>query len=70
MKCPLFIDELFIQGELKELHRADCLKEECAWWNESESECSMLSLAKWQPFLINQVSGIRDKIPHEKQFRR
>ena len=46
MMCPLMIigDYLKKGGQYGEI--GNCLKEECAWWDDGEPDCAMLTLAK------------------------
>jgi len=40
MKCPL-MSQPYESGEYQsKWHGVDCLKEECAWWNEHYGMCS------------------------------
>jgi len=46
MKCPLSITgNLTGDGEFIGA-AADCLKEECAWWDEEKNLCSLKVMAK------------------------
>jgi hypothetical protein len=39
--CPLLSDGYAI------VHRAKCLKEECAWWNEEKNDCIIVTSLKY-----------------------
>ncbi|GAI37437.1 unnamed protein product [marine sediment metagenome] len=70
MKCPLLPTPIKIGiGELTG-ERADCLKEECAWWNSHTEECVTMSIGRILNHMSDSIYGIRDKMPHEEQFRR
>ncbi|GAI74011.1 unnamed protein product [marine sediment metagenome] len=70
MKCPLSItgeltaDKEFIGAA------ADCLKEECAWWDRTAEKCVVLQLAFEIDKVSDRLERIWDKMPHERQFRR
>lgn len=43
MKCPILMEK--IDMEAKKAVKQDCLKEECAWWDEvEEGRCAIISL--------------------------
>lgn len=70
MKCPLLaIAEMGVprKGKGPEI---DCLKEECAWWDRIDEQCGFLSLSHDIHWLRVTLQQIRDKMPHEEQFRR
>ena len=39
MKCPLFVQSYMLKTGAAPTHQCDCLKEECAWWNEYFGKC-------------------------------
>lgn len=45
MKCPLKRSEIFIASDHSVYNPADCLKDECAWWQDAVDQCAILSLA-------------------------
>jgi hypothetical protein len=46
MKCPLFVQAIVAyQGNDQEA-KLDCLKEECAWWDNTNGLCAILQLSK------------------------
>lgn len=67
MKCPLiiYVKSSPYQGE--ETEQGDCLKEECAWWDEESERCSvfvgMMSL-EWIKLRLEMIEA---KLPsHER----
>lgn len=44
MKCPLRIFVVRCGEETGTGYMPDCLKEECAWWLDSEKKCSITIL--------------------------
>ncbi len=45
MKCPLHVSDAYHNGKETQIIYAECLQEECAWWIESEKQCSITTLA-------------------------
>jgi len=43
MKCPLIIAGWNATRGGDKAFEGNCLEEECAWWDEMESKCSVLS---------------------------
>jgi len=70
MKCPLFYAGLFAHGGMWEVRAGDCLFEGCAWYIKDCGRCAILELALTHNLVIDALDDIRDKMPHEKQFRR
>jgi len=46
MKCPLLQHTIFPPGEDPEQMFEECLKEECAWWDDGHPGCSILTIAQ------------------------
>lgn len=68
MKCPLsrevrYDEGYYVTGDFK-----DCLKEECAWWDEERMCCHIRTLSKQVDRLADRANEIRDKMPHANQF--
>jgi len=70
MKCPIAWSEDYDGEDKIILPRADCLKEECAWWDSERSKCALLTLTRQLENLSMIAEDIRDKMPHEEQFRK
>ena len=45
MKCPLLSISITREDRIQGYQELDCLKEECAWWVDTEKECSITILA-------------------------
>lgn len=68
MKCPLTLIA-FAKGEtVIRSGLMDCQKEECAWWNKRDQECSFLTSSK----LLNEIAGdladMKKLMPTWRQF--
>lgn len=70
MKCPLPLVTLVTDSFPPDNLFRDCLEEECAWWDEEQKRCDPTGLAHWVRALIAQLWEIKEKMPHEEQFRR
>ena len=70
MKCPLspWVKGAFDDEELSA--PLDCRGEECAWWNSELEACAIVSLELELASLIEVLTAIGSKMPHEEQFRR
>ena len=70
MKCPLLYG-CWIARQREELPElSDCLKEECAWWNNDSFMCALLDIDVKLKVLGLILNDIKGKMPHEKQFRK
>uniref|UniRef100_A0A6H2A5N0 Uncharacterized protein n=1 Tax=viral metagenome TaxID=1070528 RepID=A0A6H2A5N0_9ZZZZ len=68
MKCPLIssiVVELDAPWELKEI---DCLKEECAWWDEVETVCMWKSIHRNLEYIALKLGNIAEVMPFIEQF--
>lgn len=76
MKCPrTFLIEIvegnkFADANGIKLAGAECIKEECGGWDKTQRCCGELSGTKALWTLVDVLDDIRDKMPHEKQFRK
>jgi len=70
MKCPLTLKALFYPAGEIEARGADCLKEECALWDERRLCCEYRSTRIELSRLIERLDEIIKKMPHEEPFRR
>jgi len=70
MKCPLLWASVLNSPRQVETKHGDCLKEECAWWDEERVCCHFRTLSKQVDRLADRINEIRDKMPHEEQFRK
>ncbi|MBA7559822.1 hypothetical protein ES708_01438 [subsurface metagenome] len=62
MKCPLFcIGDRRVQlGE--ETEYGDCLKEECAWWVETQDRCAVKDIALSLDYVATDMTQILEKL--------
>ena len=70
MKCPL-LSMYYTSGVKAKVGQAtDCLKEECAWWEDKLGKCSIRRI--WIALQdINEVlHDIEKKMPTEVSFRK
>ena len=70
MKCPLFCIGDYNLPALIEGPAFNCLKEECAWWNSELEACFVVSLELELASLVEVLTAIGSKMPHEEQFRK
>ena len=70
MNCPLFYMMNYTQAGELGYEVGDCLKGECAWWDSELEACSIVSLELELGSLLQILTAIGDKMPHEEQFRR
>lgn len=65
MKCPLRV--IAISQEITEKIPAsvDCIKEDCAWWEEIEEGCILMFIEKDLAFIGTMLTCILNKMPHE-----
>ena len=64
MKCPLIIAGYNATRAGDLAYRGDCLKEECAWWDDGEPGCAILTIAR-------ELATIRQKgeVENEAKLR-
>ena len=46
MKCPMLMYEYLPEESPTQGKHSDCVKEECAWWDEEKNCCSIKVVAK------------------------
>lgn len=70
MKCPLTYKEKVSYYQGRDYGIEDCLKGECAWWDADNGRCILLTIGSKLAYLHSAIKDIRDKMPHEGQFRK
>lgn len=70
MKCPLSNYILEKDDADNEMLVTDCLKEECAWWDNSMEMCCKKSESFRLGVIFEQLARIQDKMPHAEQFKK
>jgi len=70
MKCPQLLMFRPIEKSMEANYFGDCLKEECAWGDTGPEWCVLRSLAQSLVIIGQELVEIKDKMPHELQFRK
>lgn len=70
MKCPLFCIGDYNLPSIKGSSDFDCLKEECAWWDDGTPGCALLAVAKSLQKIEGLFFELVNKMPLEGDFRR
>lgn len=68
MKCPLLLLSRGMITADEPTRFGDCLKEDCAWWDKDNSQCTLITWARGLEFLNIHAIEIRNKMPHVGQF--
>jgi len=63
MKCPLTFRPTIATKEDLEWYAMDCLKEECAWWEEDGEGCALPLIALRLGVLVDALYEIAGKMP-------
>ena len=69
MKCPQSDQHFRYSKDGDRWEFADCLKEECAWWDNTHGICAVLQLSKAIYYMGLHIAQAEKKMPHEGQFR-
>ena len=70
MKCPLITAGFWADNTTEGQQAINCLKKECAWWLPVDKTCAMVGIHCRLANLVELLDMIKDKMPHEEQFRR
>lgn len=70
MKCPLFIATYGVQSTAMKSSGAECLKEECAWWDVPVKRCLWQNISEKLSFIYLELNDIATKMPHVEQFKK
>jgi len=70
MKCPLFVTDYMLKVGEAPTHQADCLKEECAWYQKDLENCIVYQAGMELGVLLTFIEDLVNKMPHENQFRK
>ena len=65
MKCPLLQAGWLMKDNVGTSSEADCLKEECAWWDREAQECALLSIGARLGTLCDAAYELIEKMPEE-----
>lgn len=66
MKCPLLSAGEYTRNVSHPTISCDCIKEECAWWNEAYSCCQLVELVHALGGIELHLKEIKEKIAHER----
>lgn len=70
MKCPLLAIAWSGVVAKQQEDYPDCIKEECAWWDNEYNLCCVNRLSAGLAEMVALLNGIEAKMPHEAQFRK
>ena len=70
MKCPILEASVNTNFGYLNGDEGKCLKEDCAWWDKDHEQCVALLISTGLWVISNKLSRIKDKMPHEGQFRK
>lgn len=70
MKCPLMNRVQYTKGLEIGYEVADCLKEKCAWWDNTNGMCAVLQLSKSVYFAGLHIAQAELRMPHVEQFKK
>ena len=62
MKCPQLLMFRPIEKSMESNYFGDCLKEECAWWDEPTKRCLFQNISEKLSFIYLELNEIRGKI--------
>lgn len=65
MKCPLMAIAYSALKDIDYMKEISCLKEECAWYSDSEQACSMLIIAANLAGTVAALGEITKKMPKD-----
>ena len=65
MRCPMLTMYATTFKPPEEYEDRDCLKEECAWWDENADCCAVLELSRLQNAIGNILGKLVDKMKPE-----
>ncbi len=66
MKCPLRFKELVEVDAVDRWRGADCIRDYCAWWDETTNRCLWLNVNEELSFIHLELKEIREMIPQDK----
>jgi len=67
MKCPLLMYNYLPDESPTEGKRTDCIKEECAWWDNVLEDCCFRVAAKASDRTERVLTDILAKLPQARQ---
>lgn len=70
LKCPLFCANRTGAEVKGSILQTDCLKEECAQFDRRLQQCNEISKTQFLHDITLALEAIKEKMPHELQFRK
>ena len=67
MKCPPRFKELIEVDEDLKYHGADCIKEECAWWDTKSNGCSIYLISRSLMAIADILIDLKEKMPQAEE---
>jgi len=68
MKCPLTFEMFSYPAGEVVAQSGDCLKEECAWWDEFSDRCALWAIGRAVNLHGVWLEKLVDKMPHVEHF--
>ena len=68
MKCPLTLKAQGLGAGKIVPVGGDCLKEECAWWDEPVKRCVLQNISEKLSFIYLELNEIAKNMPHERNY--
>ncbi len=68
MKCPLLCAGKLAVGEITQDTLSDCLKGECAWWDDSLKLCSVRVIGQFMVGIGVNIHNIAENMPFKAQL--
>ncbi|MBA7707090.1 hypothetical protein ES703_115955 [subsurface metagenome] len=70
MKCPLRPFEKGDRYSKDGAYGTACIKEDCAWWDKDQEQCAVMLISTGLWVISQELRELKEKVPHEGQFRR
>ena len=63
MKCPLSFRTMYSEKPGVQIFGGNCLKEDCAWWDENAGRCGVLEVPRLLQAIGHTLGQLESKIP-------
>ena len=67
MKCPMSNYVMERESGEDEVLLNDCFKEDCAWWEPNDGQCSVVVLAQFAAGMGQNIRDIKDKLLERRE---
>ena len=67
MKCPILLLSYHMGYTTTPRTKADCLKEECAWWVKPRGQCVLIALEEHICEVDFSLRRVEAKMPHARR---